>query len=254
MSTQEFYIRQASENEARGPFSREQLVSLAENGQVTRETLYYEAATEQWVAIGDNSELAAELYPEKKILRVKAKEIVPSLNTSHENDRPITVNDMLAAAEGRTEETKDKIDPRIAAGLAGTIGRYSALLILLVSAATFALPAVDEITALDWVGMLGKPLAYVAILDLFLVLMLGLQVVAVYPFIRFRAVLVLGYLGLIYYLQGDVLHLAAAAAAAAGLYLCTASRSIVLSCVAALVGLGGIGVIALQSIGGTPTP
>ena len=33
-TTQEFYIREASENEARGPFNMEQLVSLAETGQV----------------------------------------------------------------------------------------------------------------------------------------------------------------------------------------------------------------------------
>ncbi|MFH1497751.1 MAG: DUF4339 domain-containing protein [Verrucomicrobiota bacterium] len=252
MSTQEFYIRQASESEARGPFSREQLVSLAENGQVTRETLYYEANTEQWVAIGDNHELVAELYPEKKILRVRAKETIASLNTSHENDRPITVNDMLAAAEGRTEDTKDKLDPRIAAGLAGTIGRYAALVMLLVSAATFALPAIDELTALDWIGLLHKPLAYVAILDLFLAILLALQVVTIYPFIRFRAALILGYMGFLCYLQGDLLHLAAAAAAGAGLYLCTVSRSLVLSGVAALIGLAGNAVLALQSINGTP--
>ena len=45
MATQEFYIRNASETEARGPFNLEQMVSLAEAGQVTADTLYYEAAS-----------------------------------------------------------------------------------------------------------------------------------------------------------------------------------------------------------------
>jgi len=40
MATQEFYVRNESETEARGPFNLEQLLSLAENGQVTAETLY----------------------------------------------------------------------------------------------------------------------------------------------------------------------------------------------------------------------
>lgn len=248
MSTQEFYIRQTTENEARGPFSREQLMSLAENGRVTRETLYYEATTEQWVAVGDNPALVAELYPEKKILRVRPKESITSLNTANENDRPITVDDMLAAAEGRTEETKDRINPNIAYGIAANIGRYGALVILLISAFSFALPAIDEITALDWVGMLAKPLAFVAGLDLVFALLLGLQVVTIYPLIRLRASLVLGYTGLFYYLDGDLLHFAAAAAAATGLYLCTASRSIALTVLVALMGLAGSIVLALQSI------
>ena len=249
MSTQEFYIRQASENEARGPFSREQLTSLAENGQVTRETLYYEATSEQWVPIGDNHELVAELYPEKRILRVRAKETIASLNTTSEHDRPITVGDMLAAAEGRTEDTKDKLDPRIAASLATTIGRYAALVILLISAVTFALPAIDELTELDWAGMLAKPLVFVAIIDLFLALLLGLQVVAAYPFIRFRAALVLGFAGLLFYLAGDMLHLCAMLAASLGLYLCTVSRTLVFSGMVALLGLAGSVLLALHSIG-----
>src|SRR5690606_30675849 len=135
---------------------------------------------------------------------------IASLNTTSEHDRPITVGDMLAAAEGRTEDTKDKLDPRIAANIATTIGRYAALVILLAGAVTFALPAIDELTALDWAGMLAKPLAFVAIIDLFLALLLGLQVVAAYPFIRFRAALVLGFSGLLFYLNGDMLHLGAA--------------------------------------------
>lgn len=249
MSTQEFYIRQASENEARGPFNREQLVTLAENGQISRETLYYEAGTEQWVAIGDNPELVADLYPEKKILRVRAKDSVTTLNTTNENDRPITVGDILAAAEGRTEDTKDKIDPRIAAGIAASIGRYAALLMLLISAFTLALPAVDELTSLDWLGLLAKPLGYVAILDLFLALLLGLQAVAVYPFVRFRAALLLGYLGLMFYLQGQMVYVGAIAAASVGLYLCTASSGIALSVIVALVGLAGNIVLALKSMG-----
>ena len=35
MATEEIYIRSEAETEARGPFNLEQLVSLADNGQVT---------------------------------------------------------------------------------------------------------------------------------------------------------------------------------------------------------------------------
>lgn len=54
MDTQEFYIRHASETDARGPYNLEEMVSLAETGSVTVETLYYDATTERWAVIGDN--------------------------------------------------------------------------------------------------------------------------------------------------------------------------------------------------------
>ena len=71
MATQEFYIRSASETEARGPFSVEQLVSLAETGQVTPETLYYDANAEKWIVIGESAEVHALVFPEKRKLTVK---------------------------------------------------------------------------------------------------------------------------------------------------------------------------------------
>ena len=42
MAIEEIYIRNETETEARGPFNLEQLVTLAENGQVTAENLVTE--------------------------------------------------------------------------------------------------------------------------------------------------------------------------------------------------------------------
>ncbi|HYP18287.1 MAG TPA: DUF4339 domain-containing protein [Opitutus sp.] len=66
MATQEFYIRNESDTEARGPFTIEQLSSLIDSGQLTPATLYYEATTEQWTTIEANAELKATLFPAKK--------------------------------------------------------------------------------------------------------------------------------------------------------------------------------------------
>src|SRR5512132_2768686 len=103
MATQELYIRNATETEARGPFNTQQVADLAEAGQVTADTLIYDATTEQWVAINANPELMAVIFPEKKKLALKAKEI-KTLNKPDEHAKPITVNDMLDAAEGKTED------------------------------------------------------------------------------------------------------------------------------------------------------
>ncbi|MEY4488551.1 MAG: hypothetical protein RIQ79_1059, partial [Verrucomicrobiota bacterium] len=143
MSTQEYYIRKPEENEARGPFSMEQLTSLAENGQVDDSSLYYDAAKEEWTPVGNDKALHDALFPAKKNLRVRSKEIIPTLNTVSVDDRPITVGDMLAAADGRTEETKDHADPAIAQARAAQIGLYSALACTVICGAAFTLPNLE---------------------------------------------------------------------------------------------------------------
>src|SRR4051812_3019899 len=144
MATQELYIRNASETEARGPYNYEQLTSLAETGGVTPETLIYDATTEQWVALNSNAELMAVAFPEKKKLILKAKEI-KTLNKSDENAKAITVDDMLAAAEGRTSDTADKKDPAIAMARAAKIGMWSAVVTLIAAAAGEILPGTDAL-------------------------------------------------------------------------------------------------------------
>ena len=139
MATQEYYIREASENEARGPFNMEQLVSLAETGQVTPETLWYDPALEDWAQIASSDDLKAAIFPETRKLRMKVKEAVPTTKQS-DSMAPITVEDMLAGAEGRTSETKDKIDPRIMQAHAARIGMWSAVVCMVLAAAGEILP------------------------------------------------------------------------------------------------------------------
>ena len=126
IAMQEIYIRNATEIEARGPFSAQQIADLAEAGQVTFETFIYDGATEQWVALNTNAELMSVVFPKKKKLVLKAKEI-KILNKLDANAKAITVDDILAAAEGRTDDTKGKFDPEIDMMKAAKIGRYGAL-------------------------------------------------------------------------------------------------------------------------------
>ena len=220
MATQEYYIREASENEARGPFNMEQLVSLAETGQVTVDTLWYDPAIEDWAVIGTNDDLKGMLFPEKRKLRMKVKEIIPQ-SKKQDNLAPITVEDMLAGAEGRTAETKDKIDPGIMQGHAARIGMWSAVACLVLAAAGEILPGADAVAAVDVSKILAQPLLFLGALDLFAAVMLGLGVVQFYPFVRFRAALGLGLFGFIFFAQGSPAPMLAEAAAAVGLYFAT---------------------------------
>jgi hypothetical protein len=239
MAAQEFYIREASENEARGPFNLEQLVSLAETGQLTVETLWYDPMIENWAPIGINEELKGALFPEKRKLRMKAKEPIPE-NRPSESLAPITVQDMLAGAEGKTADTKDKADPEIAQLRAARIGMWSAIACLVLSAAGEVLPAADAIAAFDVNKLMEQPLVLLGAADLFVATMLGLGVVSFYPLIRFRAALGLGLFGFVYFAQGMPLALLAVAGGSVGLYFTTISVDLLPVLVVSALGVVGM--------------
>lgn len=241
MATQEFYIRTASETEAHGPFTQEQLISLAEAGKVDPQTLYYEANTEQWITIGANAELRTAIFPEKKRLTIKPKDRIATLNAGPDTHPPITVDDMLAAAEGRTADTADKRDKTIAYERAARLGRYASIVMLILSAASLLLPSIDLLVAFDTAKLASYPFIYLGFLDLGLALMLGLGAVATYPFVRFRAALGFGFLGVMFWMQmpNPVFPVLVVAAASIGLYLTTIFVSYLALGIAVGVGLAG---------------
>jgi hypothetical protein len=240
MVTQEFYIRNAGATEARGPFTQEQLSSLAEAGQVGLDTLYYESESEKWIAVGSNADLKAALFPEKKKLTIKAKANVATLNVEQENQEPITVNDMLAAAEGKTADTKHAKDPAISRGRAAKIGLYACTLFLFVAAASELLPSIDILTTFNINKMVGQPLIFLGALDLVLGLLLLLQMVTLYPLVRFRAALGLGFIGFLFWVRGETTPLMAVAAGSLGLYLSTIFVDFVALAVSVAIGLAGM--------------
>jgi hypothetical protein len=240
MATQEFYIRNASETEAHGPFTQEQLVSLAEAGKVDPQTLYYEAGTEQWIAIGANTELKALVFPEKRRLTIKPKDRIESVNSAADLAPPISVNDMLAAAEGRTAETRDKRDKNVGMERAARIGRYACILMLFLSMAGLLLPSITEIANLDWQALVANPYVYFGVFDFALMLFLILGEMALYPVVRFRCALGLGFLAILFWCQGEVVPIAALAAGSIGLYLTTIFVSYIMLALVSGVGLAGM--------------
>jgi hypothetical protein len=248
MVPQEIYIRNASDTEARGPFNLEQLISLAENEQVTRETVFYDTEKEEWVPIGESPDMLTAVYPEKKKLKLGAEREIKALNRGDESAPPIEVTDLLAAAEGRSADTKDKADPSEALARAAKIGMQCATITLFISGAALLAPSVDLLVSGNYLGLLGQPFAILGAIDLLLFLMLVLQAVAIYPFVRFRAALGAGFLGLLFYAQGDTQTALAAIAGSIGIYFSTVFTNLFGVSVAALMGIGGMGYFAYAVI------
>lgn len=245
MATQELYIRNASETEARGPFSFQQVADLAEAGQVSADTLVYDAETEQWVTLSAKPEFMASVFPEKKKLVLKPKEI-NALNKPADDAKEITVNDMLAAAAGRTEDTKGKGDPEVAMARAARIGLFGAILTCAIAAVGEVLPGASVLTAFTPDKLLVHPLVVLGGVDVALAVLLALGVVVLYPLVRFRAALGLGVAGFMFYAQGHAAAFGAVLLGSVGLYLCTIVVSILPALVAAAAGVAGMGLLAWQ--------
>jgi hypothetical protein len=244
----EYYIRGLNDTEARGPFSMEQLRSLTESSDaaknVTPETYFYDATTEQWLQIGTNEQLKAVLWPEKKKMGFKQKEF-KAVNEEKTDSAPaITVQDFLAAAEGKTDETKGKKDKSLQMMSAAAWGTRSAAIISLLSAVALILPSIEPLMALDFAKLSDKPFVYLGIVDAVIGLLLLLGVITIYPFVRFRAVFGLGFLGFLFMTQGQPTPMIAVAAGSTGLYFCTIFLSYIPLAVAALIGLGGMAMLA----------
>jgi hypothetical protein len=247
MAMQELYIRNATETEARGPFNLQQVADLAEAGQVTADTLVYDPNTEQWIALNASPELMAAIFPEKKKLVLKAKEI-KTLNKPDSEAKPITVNDMLDAAEGRTDDTKGKSNPEIDMARAAKIGMTGAIITLVAAAAAEILPGTEALISMEPAKLLQKPLVLLGALDLILAVLLGLGTTSLYPFIRFRAALGLGVTGFMLFAQGHTTALLAVTLGSVGLYLCTVFVSILPAILAAAAGIGGMGLLAWRML------
>jgi hypothetical protein len=244
MATQEFYIRSATETEARGPFTVEQLVSLADAGQVTAETLYYDATTEKWLIIGDNEEVKSLVFPEKKRLAIKKEVRVTALNKEADAQETINVHDMLAAAEGRTADTRDKGAYMAMAQRCAKLGLWGCILMLLAAATAELLPSIDLLSDFKVEGLVKSPLVILGAIDLFLAVMLILGVVAVYPFVRFRAMFGLGFLGFLFWTQNQQTPLLAAVAGAVGLYVSTVFVTYLPLAIGLILGFAGMGGLA----------
>jgi hypothetical protein len=160
------------------------------------------------------------------------------------SESPITVQQFLAAAEGKTEDTKDKKDKSIMMMNASIWGTRSAAVISLLSAAALILPGIDSVIAMDLAKIAQKPLIFLGAVDVVIGLLLLLGVISLYPFVRFRAVFGLGLMGFLFMTQGQITPMIAVAAGSVGLYFCTIFLSYIPLAVAALVGLGGMVMLA----------
>lgn len=245
---QEYYIRNPDSEESRGPFTVEQLHSLGETGHVTLETYVYNVESEQWEVLESNEELRAAVFPERKRLTVKPKAEFKSLNSTEHELPPITVDDLLLAAEGNTEETRHKKKENVWREKAAVLAMYLAGTAFVLSAVGLFLAQRDLFSDFEAGKVFTHPLILVGLFDLGLALILFLQTTAVYPLIRFRTMLGAGFALFFFWAVGHPLLGVAAAVGSLGIYGLTLflnKAPFLTSSAFAIFGMGGFIFLAL---------
>lgn len=250
----EYYIRQPDEDEARGPYSVPKIADLLETGRANRETLYYDEAQDDWVALIDNPGLRDVLFPDKRILHLKSKDLTNSLEQEDDRAPSVTVDEMLAAAEGMTEDTKHLKSKGLSMEKAASLSLPALGIIMALSAVANLYPGIDllrDVIADREFGLiLQNPLLALGIIDAFLALCCFLSVTDVFPILRFRAMAGLGYFAYIFWAWGEYPEMAAVAAGSLAVYTATLTLNFALMVICVIVGIAGMGALAALTIMG----
>lgn len=253
----DYYIRTPDHEESRGPFDPPKLLTLAEAGQISENTLYYDETKEEWIPIALNEELKAQVFPQGEKLTLRVGKAVEAETTQDgapapEEQSGLNVEDMLAAAEGDTEETrhlkkKQKSFEKAAALASSGIG-----LMMLFSAVFLLMPHFTIVNAAIQEGafstIINYPFIVVGLFDFLMAVFLFLAVTEVYPVLRGRSMLTLGFGVYVGWSLGDPALIAASAAAGVGILLATIARSYPTMLIAMALGIGGNGYLAYLAL------
>ncbi|MFP4166138.1 MAG: DUF4339 domain-containing protein [Opitutales bacterium] len=276
----EYYIRTPEQEESRGPFDLPQLQTLADAGQVTENTLFYDRDQQEWTPIGLNEELKDQVFPkhEKLKLRVRKKgdaasnasketqgEDSDKEDESEEEEEMVEepgddegksgrVEDLLAAAAGETDETRHLKKKQHSFDKAASLATPGLAIMMLLSAVLLLAPHSDVMMNIMEEGayatLLNYPFVLVGLFDLLMALFLILAVTEIFPLLRGRAMLTLGFGVYLGWALGDPLLAAASAAGGFALFATTLTQSFSAMLVALLCGIGGHGYLAYLALAG----
>lgn len=250
----EYYIRTPEHDESRGPFDASKLRTLAEAGQVSENTLFYDEAKEEWLPIALNEDLKNELFPEKQSLKLR-----PGMNKeegekqTHKHPE-IKIEDMLKAAEGDTEENRHLKKSQKSFEQAVALASNALGIMLILSSIAFLFPhhsVIQEAASEgEFTGLLTQPFLLVGIFDLVMGILLLLAVTEVYPVIRGRSMLGVGFGLYLGWALGDTMLILAFSLGGAGIFLATLAQRLSTMLLAIAMGVSGNGALAYLAISG----
>lgn len=194
----EYFIKNDPQSEAQGPLTLDQLKTMAEGGQLTPQSLHFYDDLVGWQPVQMNFALMQALFPNKPKLSLKKTPSVKA-KASHKDPTGPTVEDMLQSAQGKTDarraqSVKTQWQERVAALSLPVLTLLTLAMGGLLMFANWA--AAGQLYKGDWMALVMHPGLPLSIAFLILGLLLVLTVVAVYPAVRYLALVVMGFFAL----------------------------------------------------------
>ncbi len=259
----EYYIKQPDTDHARGPLTLEQLVSLAETGTVTQETLLYDETKEKWKPLSSYKDLLPQVFPEKKRIQLKRdtekrglfglgkKEVEPDPDTG------VDVEGILAAAEGKTADTKHKYEAMESMEKAASIALPGLGIMMIVNGFALGYTEIGGISSLFnnapmW-AIFTRPFLLFGLFDLACGIFAFLGVSETFPLIRFRSALGLGFFGFTFWAWSSPLLAAMAAIVCICMFLITIAKRNTAMTLSVIFGIVSAIIVAWFSISGILT-
>lgn len=252
----DYYIRTPDNQSSRGPFDGSKLQTLAEAGQITENTLYYDEEKEEWIPIALNEALKKVVFPERDRLhlRVNEKEDAAKQDDEANAESQLDVEIMLAAAEGTTRETKHLKKRAKSFDKAAEIATTGIGLMFLGSATWLIYPhyqlIVNFISEDTYAPILNYPFLLMGIFDLVMALFLFLAITETYSILRGRAMITSGFGIYVGWVLGDPSFMLAAVLGGIGIFVATIAQTYTTMLVAILCGVMGNAYLAYLSLTG----
>ncbi len=247
----EYYIREADSEEARGPYTPERIADLVAAGRASADTLYYDEEREDWCPLSEGKEFQPILHPEEKRIHLKARGLPPPIESDESARPPVTVDEMLAAAEGTSAETKHLKAQEKRMNKAASISLPALALMLALCAFIDIFPYWDVVMTIKeertWSLLLEYPMLILGLVDVFFLLCCLLSATDAFPLIRVRAMLGLGFFTYIYWAWGELPQSLAVAVGSLALYVCTVTLNLYAMILFAVLGIASFGALAVLS-------
>ncbi|MGE9294474.1 MAG: GYF domain-containing protein [Puniceicoccales bacterium] len=251
----EYYIREVDSEEARGPFTLERLGDLIEAGRATPQTLYYDEEQDDWFPLSENEAFYPILNKEAKRIQLRrsdtaSQSALPPAPAVKEPP-PVTVDDMLAAAEGTSKETRYLRARQKRMNIAASLSLPALAVMMFLCVFTDIYPYWDTVQLLyserDWALLLEYPMLILGLVDVFFFICCILSATDVFPLLRVRAMLGLGFFTYIFWSWGELPQSLAVALGSFSIYVCTATLNLYAMVVFAALGIASFGALAIMN-------
>ena len=259
--TEEYFIRTIDNDENRGPFDMDQLTTLADAGKIDADTLVYLEGEGSWKTIEDVPDLHERLFPKDGGIRLRLvkpdsqkKQTEQPTDTPEEKETGVSVSEVLDSAEGLTADTaylkRRSSEKHQAAGLSMPATGLAFLLFALAIGWSYFEFLQGIVNERNWTHLISRPLVFVFVVDVVFGLGLLLCASEIFPLVRFRAMLGLGFFGYFFWSLQGYDYAWSVFAFSMGVMLCTLTLNLPSMIIGILCLLGGSGYLAYGAISG----